>query len=456
MGGQSATYLLSLRLPTDVEVWALQNCQDPALDAYVALPTDAAAQKIMRAAPSFGAMTIWTGQSCPLSFRVPMMRLLFLFVCILLAHAAVDLKQKTTIWGDLSHLKIPSVSPPPPTYTYRSLTDKSTCEEYDACSSSSSAAKNGFPVESVYKVLYADGISVFFCLCQKHGMNLTVLADRYAYVRFSSQLLSPKQVPVSIRSAVRKVTSKPSERDGGKGVAYAVSGSITFMGDWPTNTMVHEGGHCLDAAYDITASQAWDTALQQDTCVTNGYAQSSYAESFAESCIVWTFFARNNSKEDVYTKGQLSCWNNQRLIAKAALPYLYNPAPFNPSTLYYITSKSNRSLGVNSFDIATDPQLTRRWHIVTGGYDYVLICDEVDKICIDSSGRTKVGESPVYWMNGRNGQMNQQWSLISVGQGERKSSIQGLKVDVGYHKIVNRANRLVLEDSACSNSTLEG
>ncbi|PRP74885.1 hypothetical protein PROFUN_16111 [Planoprotostelium fungivorum] len=50
MGGQSATYqetVLSLRLPTDVEVWALQNSQDPALDAYVALPTDTAAQKIM-------------------------------------------------------------------------------------------------------------------------------------------------------------------------------------------------------------------------------------------------------------------------------------------------------------------------------------------------------------------------------------------------------------------------
>ncbi|PRP74883.1 hypothetical protein PROFUN_16109, partial [Planoprotostelium fungivorum] len=362
--------------------------------------------------------------------RSSMLRLLFLFACILLAHAAVDLKQKKTIWGDLAHLKIPSVSPTPPTYKYLPQTDKSICEASEACSSKSGAANNGFPVDSVYKVLYADGISVFFCLCQKHGMNLTVLADRFAYV------------PVSIRSAVRKVTSKPSQRDGGKGVAYAVSGSVTLMGDWPSNTIVHESGHCFDAAYGITSSPAWDNALQKDTCVTNRYAQSSYAESFAESCIVWTFFARNNSKEDVYTKGQLSCWNNQRLIAKASLPYLYNPAPFNPSTLYYITSKSNRSLGVNGLNIATDPKLTRRWHIVTGGYDYVLICDEVDKICIDASGRKKAGESPVWYKNERNGKTNQQWSFISVGQ--------------GYYKIVSRANQLVLEDSACANKAVQG
>ncbi|PRP85482.1 hypothetical protein PROFUN_06851 [Planoprotostelium fungivorum] len=65
--------------------------------------------------------------------------------------------------------------------------------------------------------------------------------------------------------------------------------------------MVHESGHCFDAA--------WDTALQKDACVTNRY-HSPPIQSFAES-----FFAINNSKEDV--------WNNQRLITQAALPYLY-------------------------------------------------------------------------------------------------------------------------------------
>ncbi|PRP85479.1 hypothetical protein PROFUN_06848 [Planoprotostelium fungivorum] len=50
MGGPSPTYqrsILSLCLPAEIEIWALQNSQDGALDAYAALPTETAAQKII-------------------------------------------------------------------------------------------------------------------------------------------------------------------------------------------------------------------------------------------------------------------------------------------------------------------------------------------------------------------------------------------------------------------------
>ncbi|KAK3685243.1 conidiation-specific protein (con-13) [Podospora appendiculata] len=119
-------------------------------------------------------------------------------------------------------------------------------------------------------------------------------------------------LPVKARQWNRYVASY----NGSECSAYSVTTDLSFFGNCQGKQSVffHELTHNLDrwvAGADLDASYSdtsdWADVISQDTCVTDGYAKSSWAEDYAQTGVVAAFDLKVASIDTL----DLSCMSNQ-------------------------------------------------------------------------------------------------------------------------------------------------
>jgi len=62
---------------------------------------------------------------------------------------------------------------------------------------------------------------------------------------------------------------------------------IAFNGDCSRTVFLHEAAHSLDKG--TSASKVWHSAVANSTCVPDDYANSSYAEDFAQMEVMYNY-----------------------------------------------------------------------------------------------------------------------------------------------------------------------
>ncbi|CAF1106878.1 unnamed protein product [Didymodactylos carnosus] len=97
------------------------------------------------------------------------------------------------------------------------------------------------------------------------------------------------------------------------------SGDVSYYCE-PTmhiSVFIHESAHSTDRG--TSASNNWCDAVEQDSCVPDGYANSNYADNFAQVVVLWVhLIGRGHSKD--FGGGQFACMRNQLRHIDTVLP----------------------------------------------------------------------------------------------------------------------------------------
>jgi hypothetical protein len=105
-------------------------------------------------------------------------------------------------------------------------------------------------------------------------MNETYMADHFG------------RVPLTIRKNVISITAASQGKGGGAGTGG--DRTTYYMTNMATEVFVHESSHVFDHS-TLSFTQPWYAAETKDTCVPDGYAQTSDTENFAQNMVVWTY-----------------------------------------------------------------------------------------------------------------------------------------------------------------------
>ncbi|KAK3328169.1 conidiation-specific protein (con-13) [Cercophora scortea] len=153
----------------------------------------------------------------------------------------------------------------------------------------------------VYEIAYSDCASpTYVCRCNNSPMSIDTIARQYG------------KLPVKARQWNRYVTSY----NGSECSAYSVTTDLSFFGNCQGKQSVffHELTHNLDrwvAGADLDASYSdtsdWADVISQDTCVTDGYAKSSWGEDYAQTGVVAAFDLKVASVNTL----DVDCMSNQ-------------------------------------------------------------------------------------------------------------------------------------------------
>jgi len=276
-------------------------------------------------------------------------------------------------------------------------------------------------VDSVYEVGYEDGVWLPVCLCAGYVTDAKEMASLFAYV------------PLRIRSAVNKLSAKPT----GNG-AYTMGNSGVYLGRYGPEVFIHESGHSFDFTNGIGGTKEWISAITDDPCQPDPYARSSKAEAWAQTAVLWSYLSLSGASEATLNNNTFSCWKNARTYASKILPYS-NKVQFNAVTKRTITLKSNQkpiSIGSDNSTLTLGGS-GRQFQILIHGYDNYLIVDTVSHNGLDAYGRKNPGNRPILFGE-RNASKNQQWTFVEG--------------PAGFYKISSVANGLVLD--GCNNNAV--
>ena len=125
------------------------------------------------------------------------------------------------------------------------------------------------------------------------------------------------RVPFAIRRYNRAMISATAGRCGGAGS----SGDVSFYCEpnMHISVFIHESAHSAD--HRTSASHDWHTAVQHDSCVPDGYANSNYADNFAQVTVLWTHLVGQGQHRKL-GGNQFACMRNQlQQISKALSPW---------------------------------------------------------------------------------------------------------------------------------------
>ncbi|KAH7099298.1 hypothetical protein BKA62DRAFT_641201, partial [Auriculariales sp. MPI-PUGE-AT-0066] len=139
------------------------------------------------------------------------------------------------------------------------------------CVSRASGKCSSGDVQAV-RVTYSDcGTPWVLCRCA----NATMSFDTMVY-RFGT-------IPPGVRSYVGAALATAAS-----GASAGSSGDfITFNGDCVTQVFLHEAGHSLDQG--TNGGSAWQSAVSSSSCVPDAYANSNYAEDFAQVEVMYNY-----------------------------------------------------------------------------------------------------------------------------------------------------------------------
>ncbi|CAF3873389.1 unnamed protein product [Rotaria sordida] len=91
------------------------------------------------------------------------------------------------------------------------------------------------------------------------------------------------KVPAPIRRYNKAMISSTAGKCGGAGS----SGDVSFYcaGNMHVSVFIHESAHSMDRGK--SASREWHDAVARDSCVPDPYANSNYADNFAQVVVLW-------------------------------------------------------------------------------------------------------------------------------------------------------------------------
>ncbi|CAF1169756.1 unnamed protein product [Adineta steineri] len=155
---------------------------------------------------------------------------------------------------------------------------------------------HGAPVQDVLTVSYHGSIShsVVLCMCNNAVTGASVMIDTMG------------RVPAPIRLYNKAMVSSPAGVCGGAGS----SGDVSYYcsSNMHVSVFIHESAHSMDRGK--SASSEWRDAVARDTCVPDAYANSNFADNFAQVVVLWVHLVGTGRHLD-FGGSKFACMRNQ-------------------------------------------------------------------------------------------------------------------------------------------------
>ncbi len=164
---------------------------------------------------------------------------------------------------------------------------------------------NGAQPQSVQTITYYGSYnqSIVLCMCPNAVMNSSYMSNTMG------------KVPYAVRLNDKGMNSATTGTCGGAGSSGDV---IVFCDpDMAVTVFIHESSHSFDKGK--SASQQWASAVANDTCVPDPYANTNYAEDFAQVVVVWVYLVGHGRDKD-FGGSQFACMKNQLQLMSTYLP----------------------------------------------------------------------------------------------------------------------------------------
>lgn len=155
---------------------------------------------------------------------------------------------------------------------------------------------SGAAPESVQTITY-HGIGnqrLVLCMCPNAVMSAQYMIEMMG------------RVPYAVRRNNRAMISATAGKCGGAGS----SGDVSFycQPNMHISVFIHESAHSADRG--TSASYNWHSAVQHDSCVHDGYANSDYADNFAQVAVLWAHLVGQGQHSNL-GGSHLACMKNQ-------------------------------------------------------------------------------------------------------------------------------------------------
>jgi hypothetical protein len=155
---------------------------------------------------------------------------------------------------------------------------------------------NGAAVQDVLTVTYqgSQSHSLVLCMCPNAVSGASHMIDTMG------------KVPFPIRRYNRGMISATAGSCGGAGS----SGDVSYYcgGNMHVSVFIHESAHSMDRGK--SASSEWRDAVARDSCVPDSYANSNFADNFAQVVVLWVHLVGKGRDQD-YGGNQFACMRNQ-------------------------------------------------------------------------------------------------------------------------------------------------
>lgn len=155
---------------------------------------------------------------------------------------------------------------------------------------------HGGQPQDVLTVSYHGSIShsLVLCMCNNAVTGASHMIDTMG------------KVPAPIRRYNKAMVSSPAGACGGAGS----SGDVSFYcsSNMHVSVFIHESAHSMDRGK--SASGEWRDAVARDSCVPDPYANSNYADNFAQVVVLWVHLVGTNRHQD-FGGAQFACMRNQ-------------------------------------------------------------------------------------------------------------------------------------------------
>jgi hypothetical protein len=164
---------------------------------------------------------------------------------------------------------------------------------------------NGAAPQSVHTITYHEigNHQLVLCMCPK-----AVLSAQYMIEMMG-------RVPYAIRRYNKAMISATAGTCGGAGSG----GDVSFYchPNMHISVFIHESAHSADRGRSGT--NEWRNAVQHDSCVPDPYANSNFADNFAQVAVLWTHLV-GERLHPTLGGDKFSCMRNQLQHISKALP----------------------------------------------------------------------------------------------------------------------------------------
>ncbi|CAF1609540.1 unnamed protein product [Adineta ricciae] len=155
---------------------------------------------------------------------------------------------------------------------------------------------HGGSPQDVLTVAYHGSINhnIVLCMCQNAVTGASNMIDTMG------------KVPAPIRRYNKAMVSSSAGACGGAGS----SGDVSYYcsSNMHVSVFIHESAHSMDRGK--SASGEWRDAVARDSCVPDAYANSNYADNFAQVTVLWVHLVGTGRDKD-FGGTQFACMRNQ-------------------------------------------------------------------------------------------------------------------------------------------------
>ncbi|CAF4735504.1 unnamed protein product [Rotaria sp. Silwood1] len=143
---------------------------------------------------------------------------------------------------------------------------------------------NGASPQDVLTVTYqgSESKSLVLCMCPNAVTGASYMIDTMG------------KVPAPIRRYNKAMISASAGTCGGAGS----SGDVSFYcsSNMHVSVFIHESAHSMDRGK--SASREWHDAVARDSCVPDSYANSNFADNFAQVVVLWVHLVGTGRDKD--------------------------------------------------------------------------------------------------------------------------------------------------------------